>query len=139
MKHQHLVWKSTKMSHFNFGIFHSKSSKYKCSSLRSQCWMRPFLNFKHCAPSLSEVYVKFIVYNHLQLRKVLKVVSPISYFLLGKKNPLLVFENTLSHEEGKVRLLEKEKWLIFFQRNEKMMMALSGHWSNPRLFSTPKN
>ena len=76
-----------------------------------------FLIFKHCAPSLSEVYVKFIVYNHLQLRKVLKVVSPISYFLLGKKNPLLVLEK--HPESRKLGLLEKEKWLIFFPKEWK--------------------
>ena len=52
----HSVWKSLKMSHFNFSLILAFSiifcpinvhSKCKRSSLRSQCWMRLFLWFSN--------------------------------------------------------------------------------------------
>ena len=53
----HIVWKSPKnvsLEFFKFGIFYQLCdellvhSKYNRSSLRSQCWMRLFCDFKHC-------------------------------------------------------------------------------------------
>ena len=47
----HNVWKSNKMSHFNFSIWHFSSNfdllKVTYSSLRSYCWMRLFLLFSN--------------------------------------------------------------------------------------------
>ena len=56
-KEIHSVWKSPEMSHWSFSFLAFSSIfdlsgntvKCKCSSLRSQCWMRLFsVIFKHC-------------------------------------------------------------------------------------------